>query len=316
MAFIPHTREDVRSDARGHRRRQHRAALRRDPRRTCGVRSLAGVPEALSEMEIGRLMTERARLDGRPLCFIGAGAYEHHIPAAVWAIATRGEFYSAYTPYQAEASQGTLQLHLRIPDHDGEPDGHGGLERLALRRRHARWRRPASWRCAPTAGRKSAADPGADDACIRTIAAVLRPSRATRALRVRGAAVLRAAKGAFPPARWRATTAEDITALVIQQPNFFGRARGCRCASDWAHARDILVIAVVNPISLALLKPPGSGARRARTSRRRGPAARRAALLGRPVLRLHDARAWSTCGRCPDASSGARSMRPAARASR
>src|ERR1700723_722887 len=68
------------------------------------------VPAPLSEMEIARLMTTRAAIDGRPLNFIGAGAYEHHIPAPVWAIATRGEFYSAYTPYQAEASQGTLQL--------------------------------------------------------------------------------------------------------------------------------------------------------------------------------------------------------------
>src|SRR5580693_4232882 len=71
---------------------------------------LGAVPSALSEMEVARLLTERALRDGRPLNFIGAGAYEHHIPAPVWAIATRGEFYSAYTPYQAEASQGTLQL--------------------------------------------------------------------------------------------------------------------------------------------------------------------------------------------------------------
>ncbi len=74
------------------------------------IGELAAIPTALSEMEIARLMQARARADGQPLCFIGAGAYDHHIPAAVWQIATRGEFYSAYTPYQAEASQGTLQV--------------------------------------------------------------------------------------------------------------------------------------------------------------------------------------------------------------
>ncbi len=73
------------------------------------IEDLDGIPEALTEMEISRLMHARAARDGSPLSFIGAGAYEHHIPAAVWDIATRGEFYSAYTPYQAEASQGTLQ---------------------------------------------------------------------------------------------------------------------------------------------------------------------------------------------------------------
>src|SRR4029078_932876 len=72
------------------------------------IESLAGLPDALNEMQMARLMSARAAQDGTPLNFIGAGAYEHHIPAAVWAVTTRGEFYSAYTPYQAEASQGTL----------------------------------------------------------------------------------------------------------------------------------------------------------------------------------------------------------------
>jgi len=74
------------------------------------IGELAAIPAGLAEMDIARLMQARARADGQPLCFIGAGAYDHHIPAAVWQIASRGEFYSAYTPYQAEASQGTLQL--------------------------------------------------------------------------------------------------------------------------------------------------------------------------------------------------------------
>ena len=74
------------------------------------IGSLDEIPPGLSELEVLQLMGERARGDGRPLCFIGAGAYEHYIPAAVWATVTRGELYSAYTPYQAEASQGTLQI--------------------------------------------------------------------------------------------------------------------------------------------------------------------------------------------------------------
>ena len=77
-----------------------------------------------------------ARLrDGQPLNFIGAGAYEHHIPAPVWAIATRGEFYSAYTPYQAEASQGTLQLIYEYQSMMCALTGMEVIQRLSVRRR-------------------------------------------------------------------------------------------------------------------------------------------------------------------------------------
>ncbi len=68
------------------------------------------MPDALPEREVRRLAAERTAADRNPTNFLGAGAYEHHIPAAVWQLVTRGEFYTAYTPYQAEASQGTLQV--------------------------------------------------------------------------------------------------------------------------------------------------------------------------------------------------------------
>lgn len=109
MAFIPHTPADVEAMLAAIGVSSIEQLFDEIPP-ALRVKSLDGVPPALNEMQIGRLMTEHARADGHPLCFIGAGAYEHHIPAAVWALATRGEFYSAYTPYQAEASQGTLQL--------------------------------------------------------------------------------------------------------------------------------------------------------------------------------------------------------------
>ncbi|HEY0675009.1 MAG TPA: hypothetical protein VGD25_02260, partial [Immundisolibacter sp.] len=74
------------------------------------IEGLPGVPDGLPEWEVGALLTERTAGDRNPTCFLGAGAYQHHIPAAVWQLVSRGEFYSAYTPYQAEASQGTLQV--------------------------------------------------------------------------------------------------------------------------------------------------------------------------------------------------------------
>ncbi|MBT8088155.1 MAG: glycine dehydrogenase, partial [Gammaproteobacteria bacterium] len=89
MPFIPHTEKDTRemlatigADSIEELFDEIPAELR--------IEHLYGVPDAMAEMEVSRLMRERAAMDGNPLCFIGAGAYEHHIPAAVWDIATRG----------------------------------------------------------------------------------------------------------------------------------------------------------------------------------------------------------------------------------
>src|SRR5215207_7608711 len=100
MPYIPHTDADVRAmlDRIGVASID---ALFDEIPKELRVAALPGVPDALTEMEISRLAAERAAGDGWRLNFIGAGAYEHHIPAPVWALATRGEIYSAYTPYQA-----------------------------------------------------------------------------------------------------------------------------------------------------------------------------------------------------------------------
>jgi len=109
MPFIPHTEQDIQSMLASIGAKNIDALFDEIP---AALRSgkLTAIGDGLNEMQVTRLMHERAAQDNQPLNFIGAGAYEHHIPAAVWEIATRGEYYTAYTPYQAEASQGTLQV--------------------------------------------------------------------------------------------------------------------------------------------------------------------------------------------------------------
>jgi len=253
MAFIPHTAADVEAMLATIGVASIEDLFDEIPA-TLRVKSLAGIPEELNEMEIGRLMTERARADGRPLCFIGAGAYEHHIPAAVWAITTRGEFYSAYTPYQAEASQGTLQLiyeyQTMIASLTGMDvsnaslyDGASAVAEASL--------------MAVRANRKSKSRrilvPATVHPNYRKVAAATAGNQGLRFEEVPYCTD----EGRTVPGALSKYDGADITALVIQQPNFFGRLEDVDALTDWAHARGILVIAVVNPTSLALLKPPG-----------------------------------------------------------
>ena len=253
MAFIPHTDADV------------RAMLETigigsveelfdeiPPEFRCG--ELTAIPPAASEMEIGRLMRERAARDGQPRNFIGAGAYEHHIPAAVWAITTRGEYYSAYTPYQAEASQGTLQTiyeyQTMIASLNGMQvanaslyDGASALAEACLMAVRAHRRSKSARILLPRTVNPTWRK------CVRAIAS----NQNLEFVEVG----YDAASGATALAELESRAEEDLTALVIQQPNFFGVLEDVDALTDWAHRRGALVIAAVNPTALAVLKPPG-----------------------------------------------------------
>src|SRR6476469_9144130 len=109
MPFVPHTESDVQAMLKAIGVDSIEQLFDEIPPQLI-VKKLEKVPHTANEMEVTRLMKMRAARDATELCFAGAGAYEHHVPAAVWQIVGRGEYYSAYTPYQAEASQGTLQL--------------------------------------------------------------------------------------------------------------------------------------------------------------------------------------------------------------
>jgi glycine dehydrogenase subunit 1 len=253
MAFIPHTPADVEEMLRTIGVSGIEDLFDEIPA-SLRVKSLDGVPPALNEMQIGRLMKERAKRDGTPLCFIGAGAYEHHIPAAVWAVTTRGEFYSAYTPYQAEASQGTLQLiyeyQTMIASLTGMAvsnaslyDGASAVAEAAL--------------MAVRANRKSKSQrilvPRTVHPHYRKVAVTTAGNQGLRFEEV----PYRTETGTTQVSALSKYDGQDITALVIQQPNFFGALEDVDALTNWARERNILVIAVVNPTSLALLKPPG-----------------------------------------------------------
>ena len=219
---------------------------------------LEAIPKGITEMEVSRLMHQRADKNTKALCFLGAGAYQHHIPSAVWEITTRGEFYSAYTPYQAEASQGTLQLTYEYQSmmtaltamdvsNASMYDGASSMAEAIL--------------MAVRANRKSKSRK------------ILMPTTVNPVYRQTAFTIIKGQQIELVEVPYDRTTGTvtleqikqqihdqenaDITALVLQQPNFFGCLEAVDEITDWAHANNILVIAVVNPLAMAVLNPPG-----------------------------------------------------------
>ena len=251
MPFIPHTDADVKAMLKSIGAKSIDDLFDEIPERLRAGK-LKQVPEGMSEMQVTRLMQARAAQDGAYLNFIGAGVYEHHIPAAVWEVVTRGEFYSAYTPYQAEASQGTLQLLYEYQSmmasltgmdvsNASLYDGASGLAEAVLMavRAHKKSRKILI--------------PATVHPIYRKVVHAIVKNQNIELVEI----PLCMECGNIIPASLKQYEGGEFAALVIPQPNFFGVLEEVDALTDWAHAHNMFAIGLVNPTALALLTPPG-----------------------------------------------------------
>lgn len=212
------------------------------------------IPPALSELELTAHMRALAAKnqggDVRP-CFLGGGSYDHFIPAMVDHLAGRGEFYTAYTPYQAEASQGTLQATFEyqtmITQLTGMDlsnaslyDGGSAVAEAAL----------MSLSVTGRSGRIVVASSVHPEyrQVLKTYLAHLGPEIVE----------VPAPGGRVDQSALDAAINGQTSAIILQYPNVFGQLEEVGSLVDIAHQKGVLAIVGVDPISLGLLRRPGS----------------------------------------------------------
>ena len=206
------------------------------------------VPEGVSEQEILadlKALAERNRSTEDLVCFAGGGAYDHYVPAVVWALAGRSEFYTSYTPYQPELSQGVLQALFEFQSMICELTGlevsnaslYDGATALAEAVNLAR------------------SSPGRD----RVLVSAGVDPRYVETLRTYG-------RGAgyepeiFPIEHGRGGHPEvgpDVACVIVQHPNVYGILEPVRTMFGAVHAGGARAIQIFDPLSLGVLAPPG-----------------------------------------------------------
>ena len=210
------------------------------------------IPPALSEMELSVHMSALAaknRSASQKVCFLGGGSYDHFIPAIVDHVAARGEFYTSYTPYQPEASQGNLQVFFEyqtlITELTGMDvsnaslyDGGSAVAEAVLMATSA-------------TGRRRVVTAQSVHPEYREVLATYLANLNVELLTVG------AADGTISRDELAAAINRETACVLVQHPNFFGCLEEVEAISKLAHDAGALFVASVDPISLGLLKRPG-----------------------------------------------------------
>lgn len=214
------------------------------------------LPAALSEMEIMRTLGAYAAQNADVIeypCFLGAGAYDHFTSAVVRHAGLRSEFYTAYTPYQPEVSQGTLQsiyefqtfmaqLYGMEVSNASMYDGATSLAEAALMATYSTKRQ-----------RVLVADTVHPAYCK-----VMATYTGGRNVEIVTAPVIAAGQWQVTAAGIAPLLDDSIAALVVQYPSFVGTIDDLRALADAAHAVGALLVVSTYPVSLGMLTPPGA----------------------------------------------------------
>ena len=225
------------------------------PHLRCEAIRLAG---SQSELELRATIQELAGAVRSDLVsFLGAGVYRHHVPAVVGEVIGRTEFSTAYTPYQPEVSQGTLQT---IYEYQSLISSLLGLDVTSASHYDGATAaaEAALMACRATRRSRLLVSRGVHRHVRETLATYARGS----GIRIDEIALLEdgpesGTTDLVDLDRRLAEDAEPVGGVLLAQPNFFGCLEPMAMAGDLAHRRGALFVAVVEPVSLAVLAPPG-----------------------------------------------------------
>lgn len=215
-------------------------------------RPLAMAP-AQSEMELTQEVARLARKNISPdeaVCFLGGGSYDHFIPAVVDAVAGRGEFYTAYTPYQAEASQGSLQAFFEFQTMICQLTGMD-VANASLYEGGSAVAEAALMAMGATMRHGQVVIAGSVHPHYRKTLATYMANLDPKVVTVP------TPDGILRPDDLAAVLNDQTACVIVQHPNFFGCLEDMAALSQLTHKAGALFVASVDLMSLGLLKRPG-----------------------------------------------------------